>query len=372
MPDFALHPFLRTHPPHQANQPASEALIGAYRGRLPNSLLTLWQEAGLGFYGPRQIALIDPRAWQPVLDRWIVSPPDDARRIPIALTPFGALLYYRKLSDTEEDVATLDPHDKATQVLAWHLDEAFNEVLCDPQSLDVLIPSGMLEVAEGDHGPLAAGEVYEADQTLLTMQMLKLSKVDALAMHKRLRDAVDPAKLDAAPVTIADALPTAHRGSFADRPDPGDGIAGLYLSKYIDWFRLLALDPDGSYRLLFWRIHHQTHERKEIRAYAGRYEHLRDGEEERLRLAIRFDAASLGSDAEDRELLVTRAGGVTRLLRVPELGYIARWIRGSGKLGRSEYYFRQARLSDPIPTYGSDGEEAPPRDALPRALRAHL
>lgn len=372
MISLALLPFLQAHPPHARNHPASAELIEGYRDRLPDSLLALWQEAGLGFYGQRRIALIDPRVWQPVLDRWIASPPDDARRIPIALTPFGAILYYRKLSDTEEDVAILDPHGKAMQVLAWQLDEAFNEVLCDPQSLDPLIPPGMLEVAEHEHGPLAAGEIYEADQTLLTMQMLKLRKLDALAMHKRLRDAVDPPKKDVAPVTIADALPAAHRGAFTEMPDPGDGVARLYLSKYIDWFRLLALHPDGSYRLLFWRIHHQTQERMEIRAYLGRYEHLRDGEEERLRLTIRLDAASLGGDANDQDLLVMRTDGIIRLLRVQELGYIARWVRGSGKLGRSEYYFRQVRLSDPVPGYGSDGEEAPPREGLPAALRAHL
>lgn len=372
MPDIALRPFIKAHPPHEGNQPASGELIDRYRGRLPDDLLALWQEAGLGFYGPRRFALIDPRAWQAVLDRWIVSPPDDVQRIPIALTPFGAILYHRTLTATEEDVVLLDPHAKATDVLAWQLDAFFNTVLCEPRSLDALIPSEMLRVAERDCGSLASGEVYEADQTLLTMQMLKLSKVDALAMHKRLRDAVDPPKRDAAPVTIADALPAAHRGSFADLPGQGDGIAGLYLSLYIDWFRLLALDPDGSYRLLFWRIHHKTQERTGIRAYAGRYAHLRDDGGERLRLDIRLDAASLGSDAEDRELLVMRAGGAIRLLRVQDLGYIARWIRGSGKLGRSEYYFRQARLADPVPTYGSDGEEAPPRDELPPALRAHL
>jgi len=76
---------------------------------------------GLGNPLILQLALIDPRPWQAVLNRWIISPPDDVRRIPIALTPFGVLLYYRKLTATDEDVVFIDPVSKRTSDLAWSL-----------------------------------------------------------------------------------------------------------------------------------------------------------------------------------------------------------------------------------------------------------
>lgn len=83
---LALSPFIKAHPPRKT-QPAPADLIAAYAPLLPASLLELWRQEGLGHYGDMQLALIDPRQWQPVLDRWIVSPPDAVRRIPIALTP---------------------------------------------------------------------------------------------------------------------------------------------------------------------------------------------------------------------------------------------------------------------------------------------
>ena len=92
---LALHRFVKTHPPSRQVSPAPRELVSAYEGVLPDSLLDLWRRKGLGFYGDLQLALIDPRPWQSVLDRWIISPPGTAPRVPIALTPFGTLLYYR-------------------------------------------------------------------------------------------------------------------------------------------------------------------------------------------------------------------------------------------------------------------------------------
>lgn len=99
---LALFPFIKAHPPRKT-QPVVPDLIAAYAPVLPVSLLELWRQKGLGHYGSMQRALIDPRQWQPVLDRWIVSPPDAVRPIAIALTPFGALVYYRKLTPTDEE-----------------------------------------------------------------------------------------------------------------------------------------------------------------------------------------------------------------------------------------------------------------------------
>ena len=371
---LVLSPFVDRHPPHHGSSPVSSDLLREYRGQVPDSLLELWEKYGFGFYGSRQIALVDPTLWQATLDRWIVSPPEEARRIPIALTPFGLILYYRSLTVADEDVAVLDPHKKSTDVLAWSLTDFFNGFLSDAASVDALIPPGMLRAAEAECGPLALGEVYEADQTLLVMQMLKIRKVDALAMHKALRDAVDPPKPPVRPETVAVALPAEYRSAFADKPDKGEEIAGLYLSKYVDWFRLLRLGTDGKYGLLFWRIHHKTGERQEIRAYSGSYSQWRDSNDDHhVRLEIKLNRVSLGSDADDADLVVATAGDMTRLLRTSKLAEIASAIQMRGKLGRSEYYFRRIRLDDPLPRYGSDGEDAlAVTDGVPSTLRALL
>jgi hypothetical protein len=132
------------------------------------------------------------------------------------MTPFGQIFYYRKLSKTDEDIAILDPHKKSTNVLVWNLADFFNDTLCHAEIFDQLIPAGMLQTARNDCGPLASGEIYEANQTLLAMQMLKIRKVDALVMHKRLRDAMDPVRVAPEPQTIAEAIPQQeYRGDFS-------------------------------------------------------------------------------------------------------------------------------------------------------------
>lgn len=369
---LTLAPFIKAHPARQVS-PAPAALIATYDGLLPASLLELWRKKGLGLYGECQLALIDPAQWQPVLDRWIVSPPDSVPRIPIAITPFGVLVYYRKLTDTDEDVSFLDPVSKATGDLTWKLDDFFNQFLCDPDSCDSLMPPALLESAREECGPLAPGEVYEIDQMLLSMQMLRISKVDALDLHTRLRDAVDPPTPRAdEPSTIANALPDTQRHLFEDMAD-STGIHGLYLSSYIDWHRMLALRPDGQYQLLFWKIDHRTFERTDVRAYSGSYDLSRNAlGDELVTLDIVLTARSSGSDANDTQLIAAHTGGTTLLLRIDELPDMKTSIEGSNTLGRSEYYFRKVSLDEAFVEEDYDGREAPPFAELPRALQTLL
>lgn len=371
----ALQRFLKTHPPHRSNEPASADLLAAYEGKLPASLLELWRKKGLGFYGKWQLALIDPRIWQPVLDRWLVAPRQTLHRIPIGLTPLGTLLYYRKLTETDEDVAYIDPVSKDSGDLVWSLDMFFNDFLCDDESLDALIEGDMVKTARQECGPLAWGEVYEINQMFLTMQMFQAEKTDALDLHRRLRDAVDPPQpKDTPPETIQDAVPAAHRAEFAaDAATTGDGVTGLYMSTYIDWHRMLSLTSDGRYRLLFWRIHHKTFERTEIRAYQGTYtvQRAEDGAET-VSLDIRLRRDSSGSDANDSDLALMRSGGQTLLLRSDEFDDMAEAITNRGLMGRSEYYFRRVQLDQPFEEEPSDGRQAYPIDDLPPGLRARV
>lgn len=370
---IALRAFAKAHPPRADNVPASADALARHKGDVPAALLELWRKHGFGFYGDRQICLIEPDAWQATLDRWIVSPPDAVRRVPIALTPFGAIVYYRKLTAADEDVATLDPVTRKVDVVSWSLTEFFNTVLCDPASLDALAPSHLLDAGRREAGALKRGEVYHVDPVLLTMQMLKIVRTDALALHKKLRDAVDheQAAPSPPPESLLAALPPEHRAAFADAGGDGEGVAGLYLSRYIDWRRLVMLGEDGGYRLLFWKNDHKTGAPSGVRLYAGRYKVFRTPEGDRVvRLGLELTADSLGSDIRDDKLFVMTSGGETWLLQAGALADIATAIGGRGRMGSSERYFRRARLADPIPGDPSDGRDAPPFDDLPAALRA--
>lgn len=370
---LALHPFLDRHPPAPDVQPAGGDLLDAYRGVLPDSLLELWAERGLGFYGERQIALIDPRAWQATLDRWIVTEPDDdVQRIPIALTPFGSLLYYRKLTATDEDVACLDPITKAMSDLAWSLEDFFNGTLCSDELLDDLIPPELAETATRERGPLADGEVYHVDPMLLTMQMLRVEKADALHLHARLRDEVDPRQpKDDPPRTVGEAVPAPERA--ACEGIGAAGLTGLYLSSYIDWHRLLALQPDGAYRLVFWQIDPETFERVDVRVYAGGYRIERSpAGDDLVSLDIELRDDSLGSDARDERLIAVHDAAGTWLLRRDRLADIAGAIEGRGRMGSSEDFFRRVTLEDAWPAGPGDDCPPPPAATWPAALRASI
>lgn len=368
---LTLDRFVKTHPPSQQVSPAPRELVSAYEGILPASLLDLWSRKGLGFYGDLQLALIDPRLWQSVLDRWIDSTPDTVRRIPIALTPFGTLLYYRKLTETEEDVAYIDPVSKETSDLVWSLDDLFNKFLCERESLETLIPPALVQSARQECGTLFTGEVYEVDQMLLSMQMLRIAKVDAFDLHRRLRDAADLPKSTAnKPATIADAVPLEYRSLFKDLKT-GQDLCGLYLSSYLGSHRLLALRPNGQYQLLFWHIDDETFERSEIRSYNNTYEVSRSYEGDNIiELNIVLRAGSRGSDKNDERLVSMYTNGTTYLLQVYGLEEMATGIGGWGEMGPSKYYFRHVTLNDPFIEEPYEGRDAPPFTDLPHMLQA--
>jgi len=213
-----LHPFIKANPPHADCAPATKELLDRYEGQLPAALLELWRKHGLGLYGRRQVCLIDPQAWQPTLDRWIVSPPSATVRVPIALTPFGTLLFYRKLTATDEDVAALNPVTRSISILSRDLADLFNKVLSDPSQVDEFIQPAMLEAAQQQAGTLVPGEAYHVDPMLLSMQMLLIARTDALALHQKLRAQVDHEQAPPAPPpdSVRAALPDKYRAAFKD------------------------------------------------------------------------------------------------------------------------------------------------------------
>lgn len=369
-----LHPFVRANPPHAGCTPATQELVGKYKGRLPAAMLELWRKHGLGLYGRRQVCLVDPDAWQATLDRWIVAPAQDAAvRVPFAITPFGTLLFYRKLTATDEDVAALNPITRSTSILSWDAVDFFNNVLGAPGSADEFIRPDMLETARREAGPLKAGEAYYVDPVLLSMQMLKIVRTDALALHQKLRAQVDRESAPPAspPHSVSAAMPVRYRETFGNTERGNDRPSGLFLSTYIDWRRLLALDGHGRYELLFWKTDEKTGEALEVRHYTGPYQVVEtEGGDRLVQLDVVLNGDSLGSDANDERLYVMQSGGEPWLLQEASIEDMATAIGADATMGRSEHYFRPVRLEDPLPADEPDGIAAPPFEDLPAALQA--
>jgi hypothetical protein len=401
-----LAAFLKTYPPSADTKPASQELLNQYATKLPASLLEIWRTHGLGQYGVQRICLIDPRVWQVTLDRWIVSPPDDAQRIPIAINAFGSIFYYRKLTETDEDVAIINPHLRVTQVLAWSLDDFFNQTLNDSDKNDDLLRPNWVDAAQKQHGMLSTNEVYEADATMLTMEILVTKRTDALQMHKRLRDAVDEnsdmeeaTKIEnPVQLTLNQALPAEWRDFFAAlvfKEAPAvkpsvlsalfgksktksktqtkqlvNSVLGLYLSSHVDRHRLLALVENNTYQLLFFSSDPNPNYQYVPRFYTGAYaaETFADGET-LLSLDIAMRDDSTGGDANDATLTVMNSNGVRYLLQYESIDDIAAGIQWNSHFSQPDAVFIQVNLDDKLPEYSENGIKAPPLKDLPPSVR---
>jgi len=173
-------------------------------------------------------------------------------------------------------------------------------------------------------------------------------------------------------LTVAGMLPPAERIVF-EKLAVGQDAATFYLSSYFDWHRLLALQNDGQYRLLFWRMQPNAHEATDVRVYTGSYHAMRTPlGDEGLKLAIGLRGDSLGSDVDDEELILVRSGDAELLLRASELHDIAADIAAEGTMGRSEYYWYRVSPFDLFVQEPHGGRTAIPFTDLPHAVQDML
>ncbi|HSC80585.1 MAG TPA: GAD-like domain-containing protein [Chitinolyticbacter sp.] len=157
---LSLQPFLECHPPADDVCPAPDELLARYRGQLPEPLLALWQRVGLGRYGNGLITLVNPDDYKDQLYGWLMYDEEDPSRLPIAVTAFGLLIYYRRLGEDAEDVAYIDPNLREAGVLAWSLEAAFNEALCSTETQAELLDAELFAAALTRLGLLRAGQSY--------------------------------------------------------------------------------------------------------------------------------------------------------------------------------------------------------------------
>lgn len=170
------------------------------------------------------------------------------------------------------------------------------------------------------------------------------------------------------PRTLGEALPLQYASRIGGGPT-GSGIPGLYLSSYISWHRVLTLDQNGRYRLVFWKIDKDTFELSEVRDYTGRYSVTKtEHGDDLVTLDFGRQEFSSGSDGDDEALLFMRSDNRRYLIRPYDLADMAFNIRENGTLGRSDSYLFDASLATPFGDEPYDGRRSPPVEDLPRQL----
>jgi hypothetical protein len=137
---------------------ANDELVKRYSEKVPSALIELWKTKGFGKYNDGIIEIVNPEDFKGDLERTLGK--EVPNYVPIAIGAFGDLFYYRKLSDTEEDVCLFDPHFRKIHVCCWSLTEFFNAFLCDEEIINRNLSKALFEAATKKLGKLKNGEIF--------------------------------------------------------------------------------------------------------------------------------------------------------------------------------------------------------------------
>ena len=184
--------FLLKYPPAERLRKPSEEVLNQFRNRLPAELLDFWQTYGFGNYGNGLLKVVDPNDYADNLYTWLGG--ENPARIPIMVTGFGNILYYRKLTDTVSDIALLDIHHRRTDVCAYSFGE-FVQLLTDEKASESLLYKTLFGQALEKCGPLAENEVFFFVPALAlggSESVASVGKGNAMVHQRMLFDLMNP------------------------------------------------------------------------------------------------------------------------------------------------------------------------------------
>lgn len=136
----------------------SDEIIKEYQEKVPQSLVDLWKSDGLGKYNDGIIELINPKDFEPSLWTWLGREVENY--VPIAISGFGELFYYRKLTETDEDVCMLDIQYRKIETIIWSLDGFFEDFLTNEEDREEWLRESLFKKAILEKGKLDNNEVF--------------------------------------------------------------------------------------------------------------------------------------------------------------------------------------------------------------------
>jgi hypothetical protein len=149
--------FLAVYHPEPATVIESAQLV-QYQSILPIDVLALWQEHGFCQFNGGLLRLVDPTLYRPALTQWLGG--ERPHYVPLALSAFGDLFYYRRLTDTDADVCLLDPHYRRVATCAWSIADFFGDYLLNEDVREDVLRESLGRDAHEALGPLTPNEIY--------------------------------------------------------------------------------------------------------------------------------------------------------------------------------------------------------------------
>ena len=114
-------------PGDNLKKPIDEDFLKNAKMVLPPEIIYLWEEYGFGEYGNCIIKVVDPRDYMHSLYTWLGK--EDFTKIPIMVSAFGDIFYFRKITEEENDVSLLNIHYRKIDVCSYSYQEFFNSYI---------------------------------------------------------------------------------------------------------------------------------------------------------------------------------------------------------------------------------------------------
>jgi len=153
-----MNAFIEAYKPGENLTKPDDELLRFGEGMLPKPIVEFWKEYGFGEYGDGLIKVVDPRDYMNSLYSWLGE--QDFNKIPLVVTAFGDIFYFRKLSDSENDVCLLDVHYRETVVCTDSYEEFFEGYILDEGIRKDVLREELYKAAVEKLGKLAHEEIF--------------------------------------------------------------------------------------------------------------------------------------------------------------------------------------------------------------------
>ena len=135
-----------------------EEILKFGKEMLPPEILYLWENYGFGEYANGLLKVVDPRDYMNSLYSWLGGV--DYNKIPIIVSAFGDIFYYRKLEDNENDVSLLDIHYRKVDVCAWSYQDFFKNYIIDKNVRKNILREDLYNESVNKIGNLKYNEIF--------------------------------------------------------------------------------------------------------------------------------------------------------------------------------------------------------------------
>ncbi|MEW9095329.1 MAG: T6SS immunity protein Tdi1 domain-containing protein [Clostridiaceae bacterium] len=136
----------------------TEEELKQFEDILPSELLHFWKEYGFGNYGNGIIKVINPLDYMESLYEWLGK--EDFSKLPILVTGFGDIFYYRKLSEVDEDICLLNIHYRNIIVCSYSLDDFLKSYIIDEVNYSKILRKELFDQVHAVKGNLKPNDIY--------------------------------------------------------------------------------------------------------------------------------------------------------------------------------------------------------------------